>query len=104
VAVDIRADSTTFGKWVGLTLSADAFNQLYIPTGFAHGFLTLEPDVEVLYKVSAPYSKPHERSLRWDDRDLAIAWPVPVGSQPQMSEKDAAAPTLKASAKDGKIE
>jgi dTDP-4-dehydrorhamnose 3,5-epimerase len=94
VAVDIRKSSPTFGKWIAGTLTADRFNQLYIPAGFAHGFLTLETNVEVLYKVSAPYSKPHDRTIRWDDPDIKISWPLENGIQPQLSDKDANAPTL----------
>ena len=94
VAVDIRPHSATFGRWVSCTLSAEAFNQLYIPAGFAHGFLTLAPNVEVLYKVSAPYAPDCERSIAWNDRELAIDWPLPEGEQPLLSAKDAAAPPL----------
>jgi dTDP-4-dehydrorhamnose 3,5-epimerase len=94
VAVDIRSTSPTFGKWVAVTLTAERFNQFYVPAGFAHGFLTLEPDVEVLYKVSAPYSKQHDRTIRWDDPDIKISWPLENGARPQLSDKDAKAPTL----------
>jgi dTDP-4-dehydrorhamnose 3,5-epimerase len=87
VAVDIRHGSPTFGCWVGLTLSAEAWNQILIPVGFAHGFLTLEPDCAVLYKVSAPYSAAHERTLQFDDPALDIDWPL-AGRQPILSEKD----------------
>jgi dTDP-4-dehydrorhamnose 3,5-epimerase len=93
VAVDIRHGSPTFGKWVGLTLSADKWNQIFVPAGFAHGFLTLEPNCEVLYKVSAPYSPQHDRGIRYDDPTIGIKWPIPE-LQPILSEKDHAAPTL----------
>ena len=86
--------SPTFGKWIAATLTAERFNQLYIPAGFAHGFLTLEANVEVLYKVSAPYSKPHDRTIRWNDPDIKISWPLENGGQPLLSDKDANAPTL----------
>ena len=94
VAVDIRNGSATYGKWVSCVLSADKFNQLLIPKGFAHGFLTLEPDVEVLYKVSAPYAPDCDRGIRWDDPAIGIAWPLEAGQQPILSGKDAAAPPL----------
>ena len=92
--VDLRIGSTTFGKWLGVTLSATKMNQFYIPTGFAHGFLTLENDVEVAYKVSELYSKDHDRSLNWSDPDIAINWPMPKGIIPHLSEKDEKAPRL----------
>ena len=94
VAVDIRSASATYGKWIAVTLTAERFNQLYIPAGFAHGFLTLEANVEVLYKVSAPYSKPHDRTIRWDDPAIGISWPLENGAQPLLSDKDANAQTL----------
>ncbi len=93
VAVDIRAGSPTFRRWVALELSAEAFNQILVPAGFAHGFLTLEPDTEVFYKVSAPYSGQHDRSIRFDDPDIAIDWPL-GGRRPVLSAKDEAAPRL----------
>jgi dTDP-4-dehydrorhamnose 3,5-epimerase len=93
VAVDIRGGSPTFGRWVGLTVSAEAWNQILVPAGFAHGFLTLEPNCEVLYKVSAPYSRDHDRSIRFDDPAVGIEWPL--GDQaPILSDKDLAAPRL----------
>ncbi|MBO9623879.1 MAG: dTDP-4-dehydrorhamnose 3,5-epimerase [Sphingomonas sp.] len=76
VAVDIRRGSPSYGKWVAAELSAEKWNQLLIPTGFAHGFLALTSDVEVLYKVSAGYAPECEGTLRWDDPDLAIEWPL----------------------------
>jgi len=93
VAVDIRKDSPTFGRWVSCTLSTAAWNQLLIPKGFAHGFLTLEPDTEVFYKVSAPYAPEHDRAIIYADPALAIAWPL-AGATPVMSAKDRAAPPL----------
>lgn len=92
VAVDVRTGSPSFGKWVGVELSADRGNQLLVPIGFAHGFVTLTEDVEVLYKVSAPYSREHERAVRWDDPAIGIDWPLP--GDPVLSDKDRAAPPL----------
>ena len=93
VAVDIRAGSPTFGRWVGVELSAEAWNQLFVPAGFAHGFVTLTPDVEFLYKVSNLYSRAHDRSIRFDDPAIGIDWPLPP-EQLTLSEKDANAPLL----------
>lgn len=93
VAVDIRRASPTFGQWVGTIISDKEWNQLLVPRGFAHGFVTLEPDTEVQYKVTAPYSREHERCLRFDDPALAIDWPVRADDL-TMSEKDRSAPLL----------
>jgi dTDP-4-dehydrorhamnose 3,5-epimerase len=96
VAVDIRRDSPTFGYWVGAVLSATNHQQLWLPAGFAHGFLTLSEQAEVLYKTTDVWSRDCERAIRWDDPALAIAWPLEAlaGAEPQLSEKDAAAPLL----------
>lgn len=93
VAVDIRRGSPTYGRWVARELSAEKWNQLLVPAGFAHGFMTIEPDTEVQYKVDAPWSAEHEGAIRWDDPDIAIAWPD-TGTKPTLSEKDRAAPLL----------
>ncbi len=93
VVADIRRDSPTFGKWLSLEISSERWNQLFVPKGFAHGFLTLEADCEVLYKVSAVYAPDHDRSIRFDDEQLDIAWPL-NGQAPQLSAKDQAAPLL----------
>lgn len=92
VAVDIRRGSPTFGRWVGTTLSADNGNQLYVPAGYAHGFITLEPDSMVAYKVDAFYSSECEGGIAWNDPDIAIDWPFDAA--PQLSAKDAALPQL----------
>ena len=96
VAVDIRRSSPTFGQWVGSVLSADNKQQLWVPAGFAHGFLTLSEQAEVLYKTTDFWSRECERAIRWDDPQLGIVWPLEAlaGAEPQLSEKDAVAPLL----------
>jgi len=93
VAVDIRPDSANFGRWVGVELSQANHRQLWIPEGFAHGFLSLEDDTEFLYKTTDVYAKDCERAIRWDDPQLGITWPL-EGVQPALAPKDAAAPLL----------
>ena len=85
VAVDLRRKSPTFGKWVGEILSHSNYRQMWIPEGFAHGFLTLSDDVEVLYKTTNFYSQKSERSILWNDPDLKIKWPH---DHPIISDKD----------------
>ncbi|MCL2075778.1 MAG: dTDP-4-dehydrorhamnose 3,5-epimerase [Betaproteobacteria bacterium] len=87
VAVDIRRASPTFGKWVGVRLSAENKQQLWIPAGFAHGFLCLSGSAEFLYKTTNYYAPSEERCLLWNDPDLAIDWPL-AGEQPLLSGKD----------------
>lgn len=87
VAVDIRKGSPTFGQWVGEELSADNHKQLWIPPGFAHGFITLSDTAEFLYKTTDYYNPEHERAIRWDDPQLAIAWPL-CTTDIQISAKD----------------
>ena len=96
VAVDLRRSSASFGQWVGARLSAENHQQLWVPAGFAHGFLTLCEHAEVLYKTTDFWSQPCERSIRWDDPDLAMAWPADglPAAQPLLAEKDANAPSL----------
>lgn len=91
VAVDLRRSSPTFGQWVGARLSAENHQQLWVPVGFAHGFLTLSEHAEVLYKTTDFWSQPCERAIRWDDPELAIAWPE---GRPLLAEKDAKAPSF----------
>lgn len=93
VAVDLRPGSPTYRQWAGVTLSAADWNQLLIPEGCAHGFLTLEPDTEVQYKASAPYSPDDDRAIRFDDPAIAIDWPLPA-DQLILSDRDRAAPFL----------
>jgi dTDP-4-dehydrorhamnose 3,5-epimerase len=94
VAVDAREGSPNYRRWVGVELSAERWNQLFVPKGFLHGYMTLEPDTEVIYKVSSFYSPEHERGVRFDDPDIGIAWPL-GGLAPILSDKDRAAPFLR---------
>ena len=93
VAVDIRKSSPTFGQWVGCLLSAENKQQLWVPAGFAHGFLVVSDVAEVLYKTTDYYAPQHERSILWNDPDLAIAWPL--DSEPILSAKDQAGKPFK---------
>lgn len=93
VAVDIRPDSPTYGQHVAAILSSDNGNQLLVPKGFAHGFMTLTDNAVVVYKVDSSYNKESEGAIRWDDPDLALDW-VYLGAT-EISEKDAAAPLFK---------
>jgi dTDP-4-dehydrorhamnose 3,5-epimerase len=97
VAVDIRRASDSFGAWYGVELSAEQGNMLWIPAGFAHGFLALEDETRLVYKCTAEYNSASERSIRWDDPELGITWPA-AGPQGEylLSGKDAAAPGLAA--------
>lgn len=94
VAVDIRKDSPSFGRWVGVELSADNHRQFWIPPGLAHGFLVLSDSADFLYKTTDYYAPQADGALRWDDPDLAIAWPD-IGMPPQLSAKDAVAGLLR---------
>ncbi|MBR7652996.1 dTDP-4-dehydrorhamnose 3,5-epimerase [Brucella oryzae] len=93
VAVDIRKSSPTFGKWVALEVSAEKWNQILVPKGFAHGFMTLVENTEVIYKVTDYYSPEHDRSIRFDDPAIGIEWPLP-SSGVQLSDKDQKAPLI----------
>ena len=93
VAVDLRKSSPTYSHYVCTELSAQTFKMLFIPAGFAHGFVTLVPDCEIQYKTDAYYAPSHEGGICWDDPDLAISWPIKYNSV-TLSEKDALLPTL----------
>ncbi|MFN5465021.1 MAG: dTDP-4-dehydrorhamnose 3,5-epimerase [Cyanobacteriota bacterium] len=104
VAVDIRASSPTFGQWVGAHLSAENHRQLWVPAGFAHGFLVTSDSAEVLYKTTDFWNRDAERSLRWDDPALAIDWPFSPGTpNPSVSDKDLQAPTLEEASSKGEV-
>lgn len=94
LAVDLRNGSPTYGEWVGAELSAANGAQLFVPVGFGHAFLTLEPDCEVLYKVTDYYDAPSDGGIAWDDPQVAVAWPELDGATPTLSDKDRALPTL----------
>ena len=105
VAVDIRSGSPTFGAWVGAELSAENKSQLWIPEGFAHGFLTLSSVAEVQYKARGFWNKSCERAIVWNDADLAIAWPIErlEGAEVSLSGKDAEASSFQAAARAGVV-
>jgi dTDP-4-dehydrorhamnose 3,5-epimerase len=92
VVVDVRRGSPTYGQWVSAELSAENGHQLFVPIGFAHGFLTLEPECEVIYKVSNTYAPDHDGGIRWDS--VGIDWPLPEGAAPELSAKDIKLPGL----------
>ena len=94
VAVDLRRESPTYGKWVSAVLSAENGRQLLIPVGFGHAFLTLEPDTEVVYKVTDYYAPDNDGGVRWNDPEIGVEWPVPV-IEAQLSAKDKVQPLLK---------
>lgn len=95
IAVDIRQDSTTFGEWVGVELTAENHRQFWIPAGFAHGFIALEDNTQFLYKTTDYYSKECERSIVWNDETLAIDWYIEVGLELKLTDKDQFAQTFK---------
>jgi dTDP-4-dehydrorhamnose 3,5-epimerase len=92
VVVDVRSASPTFGEWLSVELSGDNLRQIWVPEGFAHGFLALSEDVRLVYEMTNYYSPDHDHSLRWDDPEIGIEWPADV--TPIMSEKDRNAPSL----------
>ncbi len=94
VIVDLRDGSPSYGRWFGIELDAAGQRQLYVPRGFAHGFQTLEDGAELLYLISTPYAPQSQDGVRWDDPDLAIAWPDPAAAI--VSDRDRALPPLKA--------
>ena len=94
VVVDLRRSSPRFGQWCGVELDARDHEMLWVPPGFAHGFLTLSDEADFVYKCTDYYARPFERSLRWNDPDVGIEWPLSPGSEPVLSEKDAEAPLL----------
>jgi len=96
VAVDLRRSSTTFGQWVGAELSGENFRQLWIPPGFAHGFLVLSETADFLYKTTDYYAPEHERSLLWNDAQVGVDWPL-EGIEPKLAAKDLAGLVLSAS-------
>ena len=94
VAVDLRRDSPTFGAWDGAILSAENHRELFIPRGFAHGFLVLSDEADFCYKCDDIYHPGDEGGIRWDDPDIAISWPIPEGMELILSEKDCRHPML----------
>ncbi len=97
VAVDARAGSPSYGRWVSARLSGRNWSQLWVPPGFLHGFCTIEPNTEVSYKVDAPYDRASERGVRWDDLALALPWPIDP-AHALLSDKDTVLPDFAAAA------
>ena len=95
VAVDIRRASATFGRWVGVELSGENHHMLWVPPGFAHGYLVLSDSADFLYKATDYWAPEHERAIRWDDPEIGVRWPLPPGVLPGLSPKDAAAAALR---------
>ena len=94
VAVDMRRSSPRFGQWVGVELSSENHHMLWVPPGFAHGYLALSERADFLYKCTDYYAPKHERAVRWDDPSIGVAWPLTRGAAPTVSPKDALAPLL----------
>jgi len=95
VAVDIRRSSPTFGRWVGVTLTEENHHMLWVPPGFAHGFVVLSESADFLYRCTDFWAPAHERAIAWNDPDLNIRWPLPEGAQPLLSAKDAVAKSFR---------
>jgi dTDP-4-dehydrorhamnose 3,5-epimerase len=98
VAVDVRQGSATYGQWVGAEISADNWTQIWVPVGFLHAYVTLTAETEVIYKVTAPYDKPAERGVIWNDPDIGIDWPI-GNDEVLLSDKDTVLPRLRDSEK-----
>jgi dTDP-4-dehydrorhamnose 3,5-epimerase len=96
VAVDIRRSSPTFGRWVGAVLSDENHHMLWVPPGFAHGYLVLSERADFLYKVTDYWAPQQERAIRWNDPEIGVHWPLPAGVEPVVSAKDAAAASFRA--------
>ena len=94
VAVDFRADSPTFGRWISAVLSPDDNNQLWVPAGFGHGFCTLEPNTVIGYRVTSYYSRENDKGVAWNDPDIAVSWPD-IADPETLSPKDRAQPSLR---------
>lgn len=94
VAVDIRPGSPRYGEWVGVNLSEVNHYMLWVPPGFAHGYLALSDEIDLIYKCTDFYAPQHERAIRWDDPQIGVRWPLPPDAVPLLSGKDAAAPRL----------
>jgi dTDP-4-dehydrorhamnose 3,5-epimerase len=104
VAVDLRRDSPTFGKWFGMTLNDIDKKMLWVSPGFAHGFYVVSEQADFFYKCTELYAPEYERAIRWDDPDLAIDWPIASGQEPVLAPKDAAAKSFEdAEVYEGKI-
>jgi dTDP-4-dehydrorhamnose 3,5-epimerase len=95
VVVDLRRSSPHFGQWVGVLLSDANHHMLWVPPGFAHGYLALSEEIDFLYKCTDFYAPEHERAIRWDDAQLGVQWPLPANVTPLVSDKDARAPSLR---------
>ena len=95
VAVDVRRSSPTFGRWVGYELSDQNHHMMWVPPGFAHGYLVLSESADFLYRCTDFYAPASERAIRWDDPDLGVRWPLPGGAAPVLSAKDIAAPPFR---------
>ena len=93
--VDLRRSSPHFGQWVGVLLSEANHHMLWVPPGFAHGYLALSDEIDFLYKCTDFYAPEHERALRWDDPEIGVQWPLPADARPVLSAKDAVAPLFK---------